>query len=139
WDMVSFLSRINSPRYKGNQHVPSEKIRQKTSQSQTAPPPQRARAPRARPSPSATGRRGLASSPGGVGPARDLDKRNRRPFTEPAKAVEQNCRGHVPRSFWLSHPLRALSGAGMGQELALASVARLAQTLLAQAAAAPGS
>jgi hypothetical protein len=43
-----------------------------------------------------------------------------------------------PALFGCRTPLGALSGAGLGQELALASVACLTQTLLAQTAAASG-
>ena len=52
------------------------------------------------------------------------------------QAAGQDHRGDVPRALWLPYPLRAVSRAGLGQELALTPSGGSAQTLLAQAAAA---
>src|SRR5687768_10187706 len=136
WDMVSLISGIDLITIQTRSACP-----QPNDTPENKPKPECAvaatpRRPRARPAPSAAGCRSPPSSPGGVGPAQHLSKRNRRPLTKSAEAVEQNRGGHVPRSFWLPHPLGAGSGAGLGQELALATAARSAQTLLAQAAAA---
>ena len=50
---------------------------------------------------------------------------DRRPLTQPTAAPGQNRRGDVSRALWLSHALRAVSRAGLGQELALTPLGAL--------------
>ncbi len=75
----------------------------------------------------------------GLGPARKPGGGDRRPLRQPTKAAGQDHRSHVSHALWLSDALGTLSGAGLGQALALTPTRGAAQTLLAQAAAALGA
>src|SRR6516165_1564849 len=88
-------------RYEGVRHVPHETIRHQTSQSQKTPSTPSPSTSQATAHPGSALYRSHPSSPEGLGCARYLGGRDRRPLASSTETPGQNRRAHVSHALWM--------------------------------------